>query len=93
MNRLLAPVVETGEETKKTTENTTEKPAEPAQKPTQEAGKQVEERSSGKELKEETSKHPEKSAAGTKKMLPRLKRRTAAKTTRPVNARRRMQPR
>src|SRR5258708_37217699 len=45
MNRLLAPVVETGEETKKTTENTTEKPAEAAQKPTQEAGEQAEERS------------------------------------------------
>jgi len=66
MNRLLAPAVKTGEETKKTTENMKEEPAERAQKPTQEAGELAEERSSGKEVKEETSKHPEKSAAGTK---------------------------
>ena len=38
MNRLLAPAVKTGEETKKTMENMKEEPAERAQKPTQEAG-------------------------------------------------------
>ncbi len=63
MNRLLAPVVETGEETKKTTEDTKEAAVEPAQKRAEEAGEVPEEPSSGKELKEETSKHPEKSTA------------------------------
>jgi len=67
MNRLLTPAFETGEETKKTTEDTKEKAVERAEKRAEKAGELSEEPSSGKEVKEETSKQPKKSAAETER--------------------------
>ena len=76
IKRLLA-ALKAGEET------TEERPAERAQERTEEAGELPKEPSSGEEIKKEASKHPEKSAADTKKDVAPAKEKNGSKNNLP----------
>jgi hypothetical protein len=76
MNRLLTPVFKAAEKTAE------ESPAESVQKRAEEAGP-PKEPSSGKELKKESGKHPEKSGAGTKKDVAPSEEKTGSKENMP----------